>query len=85
MYLQVNDFIFISDSAYTREQILAMEKGILNKLQWNLTVPTAYVFIMRYLKAGASADNKSDKEVKSHGFCLFLFTIGLYFIAKQQV
>uniref|UniRef100_A0A0E0NMA5 Cyclin N-terminal domain-containing protein n=1 Tax=Oryza rufipogon TaxID=4529 RepID=A0A0E0NMA5_ORYRU len=56
---EVNDFIFISDSAYTREQILAMEKGILNKLQWNLTIPTPYVFIMML---SASADNKSDKE-----------------------
>ncbi|BAH91913.1 Os02g0800500, partial [Oryza sativa Japonica Group] len=79
---EVNDFIFISDSAYTREQILAMEKGILNKLQWNLTIPTPYVFIMML---SASADNKSDKEVKSHGFCLFLFTTRLYFIAKRQV
>ncbi|EEE57989.1 hypothetical protein OsJ_08746 [Oryza sativa Japonica Group] len=62
---EVNDFIFISDSAYTREQILAMEKGILNKLQWNLTIPTPYVFIMML---SASADNKSDKEVsKEHG------------------
>uniref|UniRef100_A0A0E0NM92 Cyclin N-terminal domain-containing protein n=1 Tax=Oryza rufipogon TaxID=4529 RepID=A0A0E0NM92_ORYRU len=62
---EVNDFIFISDSAYTREQILAMEKGILNKLQWNLTIPTPYVFIMML---SASADNKSDKEIsKEHG------------------
>ncbi|KAG8078226.1 hypothetical protein GUJ93_ZPchr0007g3993 [Zizania palustris] len=65
---EVNDFILISDSAYTREQILSMEKGILNRLQWNLTVPTLYVFIVRYLKAAASADIKSDKEMEHMAF-----------------
>ncbi|KAG1365493.1 G2/mitotic-specific cyclin S13-7 [Cocos nucifera] len=56
---EVNDFICISDRAYTREQILAMEKGILNKLGWNLTVPTPYVFLVRFLKAALG-----DKEME---------------------
>lgn len=59
---QVNDFILISDSAYTREQILSMEKGILNRLEWNLTVPTVYMFLVRFLKA-ACLGNKVEKEV----------------------
>ena len=54
----------ISDSAYTREQILRMEKTILNRLQWNLTVPTPYVFLVRFAKAASSSDSKNDKEVK---------------------
>jgi cyclin B len=61
----VNDFILISDSAYTREQILRMEKAILNRLQWNLTVPTPYVFLVRFAKAASSSDSKNDKEVKT--------------------
>lgn len=56
--MQVNDFICISDRAYSRDQILAKEKGILDKLKWNLTVPTPYVFLVRFLKAA-----KSDQEV----------------------
>ncbi|XP_062224172.1 cyclin-B1-1-like isoform X2 [Phragmites australis] len=60
---EVNDFILISDSAYSREQILSMEKGILNRLEWNLTVPTSYVFLVRFLKA-ASSDIKNDKEME---------------------
>jgi len=55
---EVHDFIFISDNAYTREQILNMEKSMLNTLQFNLTVPTPYVFVARCLKAAAA-----DKEV----------------------
>ena len=62
--LQVNDFILISDSAYTREQILKMEKAILNMLEWNLTVPTPYVFLVRFAKAASSSDHKNNKEVK---------------------
>lgn len=49
---EVKDFVFISDEAYTREQILEMEKIMLNTLRFNLTVPTAFAFLHRYLKAG---------------------------------
>ncbi len=55
---EVNDFVHISDNAYTREQILHMEKTMLNTLQFNLTVPTPYVFVARCLKAAAA-----DREV----------------------
>jgi hypothetical protein len=57
---EVHDFIFISDNAYTCEQILNMEKSMLNTLQFNLTVPTPYVFVARCLKAAAA-----DKEEKA--------------------
>jgi cyclin B len=36
-----------------------MEKAILGKLEWYLTVPTPYVFLVRYNKASIP----SDKEV----------------------
>jgi hypothetical protein len=49
---ELRDFIYISDKAYTREQILAMEKLMLNTLNFNLTVPTAYNFLGRLLKVG---------------------------------
>eukprot|EP00250_Pteridium_aquilinum_P019459 c24441_g2_i1 orf=50-1633(-) len=51
---EVKDFVYISDKAYTKEQILEMEKQMLNKLKFNLTVPTPYVFLVRYLKAAGS-------------------------------
>lgn len=64
---EVNDFILISDSAYSREQILSMEKGILNSLEWNLTVPTVYMFLVRFLKA-AALGNKVEKEMENMVF-----------------
>ncbi|XP_020588689.1 G2/mitotic-specific cyclin S13-7-like isoform X2 [Phalaenopsis equestris] len=60
---EVNDFICISDRAYAREQILRMEKAILNKLDWCLTFPTMYMFIVRFLKAAAS-----NKEMENMAF-----------------
>ncbi|ONK55438.1 uncharacterized protein A4U43_UnF3370 [Asparagus officinalis] len=56
---QVEDFICISDRAYSQEQILAMEKSILNRLEWSLTVPTPYVFLVRFIKAAMC-----DKEME---------------------
>lgn len=56
---EVRDFVYITDKAYTRNHILAMESTMLNALQFELTTPTAYVFLNRYLKAaGADAQLK---------------------------
>lgn len=54
--MQVNDFVCISDNSYKREQVLVMEKTILRKLEWYLTVPTPYVFLVRYIKASSPPD-----------------------------
>ncbi|KAI9082050.1 hypothetical protein K1719_035975 [Acacia pycnantha] len=59
---EVNDFVCLSDRAYTHEQILVMEKTILNKLEWYLTVPTTYVFLVRFVKASIP-DEKLENMV----------------------
>jgi hypothetical protein len=56
---EVEAIVFISDDAYTRQQVLAMEKAMLNTLRFNLTVPTPYVFMVRFLKA-ASSDKQAE-------------------------
>ncbi|KAG2692932.1 hypothetical protein I3843_08G073800 [Carya illinoinensis] len=55
----VEDFIVISDKAYSRKEVLEMEKLMVNTLQFNLSVPTPYVFMRRFLKA-AEADTKLE-------------------------
>uniref|UniRef100_A0A0E0PCN9 Cyclin-like domain-containing protein n=1 Tax=Oryza rufipogon TaxID=4529 RepID=A0A0E0PCN9_ORYRU len=57
----VEDLVLISDRAYTKGQILEMEKLILNTLQFNMSVPTPYVFMRRFLKAA-----QSDKQFSQH-------------------
>ncbi|XP_047329930.1 cyclin-A2-1-like [Impatiens glandulifera] len=54
----VSDLIDIAES-YTCDQMLAMEKLILNKLMFRLNIPTAYVFMLRFLKA-AQSDSKLE-------------------------
>ena len=55
---EVRDFVYITDKAYTREQILAMETAMLNSLEFRITVPTPYVFLNRFLKV-ANADPRT--------------------------
>ncbi|XP_062082335.1 G2/mitotic-specific cyclin S13-7 [Humulus lupulus] len=62
---EVNDFVCISDNAYVKEQILVMEKAILVKLGWYLTVPTPYVFLVRYIKASVPDE---DEELENMVF-----------------
>uniref|UniRef100_A0A7N0TI24 Cyclin B1 n=1 Tax=Kalanchoe fedtschenkoi TaxID=63787 RepID=A0A7N0TI24_KALFE len=69
---EVKDFICISDNAYVREQILAMEKAVLGVLAWRLTVPTTFVFLVRYIKAAAAA---ADKQMENMAF--FLAELGM--------
>ncbi|KVH91526.1 Cyclin A/B/D/E [Cynara cardunculus var. scolymus] len=68
---EVNDLMVISDNAYTRDQILAMEKAILGELGWYLTVPTPYVFLVRYTKASIPSDDEMGNMV------FFLTELGL--------
>lgn len=60
---EINDFVSISAKEYTRENIVAMERMMLNRLKFYLTIPTPYVFLIRFLKA---AD--SDKEMQNMAF-----------------
>ncbi|KAL6963612.1 G2/mitotic-specific cyclin-1 [Sarracenia purpurea var. burkii] len=50
----VDDLVIISDEAYTRIEVLHMEKQMVNALQFNMSVPTSYVFMRRFLKAAQS-------------------------------
>ncbi|KAF3592341.1 hypothetical protein DY000_02027955 [Brassica cretica] len=55
----VEDLVVISDKAYTRNDVLEMEKIMLNTLQFNMSLPTQYPFLKRFLKA-AQADKKLE-------------------------
>ena len=44
----VSDFVFVSDNAYTREEILEMEMNILQTLEFEIAVPSTYRFLERF-------------------------------------
>ena len=61
---ECRDFVYISDKAYTREQILQMEGLMLSKLNFQLTTPNAFVFVKRFCKvAGIATTPRSTTEL----------------------
>ncbi|XVE67281.1 hypothetical protein DITRI_Ditri08aG0148100 [Diplodiscus trichospermus] len=60
----VEDFVLLSDKANTRKDVVEMEK-LMNTLQFNMSVPTLYVFMRRFLKAA-----QFDKKLEFLSFCL---------------
>jgi len=48
---EIRDFVYITNNAYSRRQILKMEEVVLNVLRFNLTVPTINCFVKRFIKA----------------------------------
>ena len=46
----MKDFVFITDRAYTKEDVLTMEFLILSALSFDLSFPTPYRFLERYMK-----------------------------------
>ena len=64
---ECRDFVYISDKAYTREQILKMEGSMLAKLSFQLTTPNAFVFLKRFSKvAGIISTSRSKTELLAH-------------------
>ncbi|KAJ3433520.1 cyclin-a2-4 [Anaeramoeba flamelloides] len=48
---EVDDFVYVTNNSYTREEILKMESVILNVLNFRVTFASPYFFIQRYIKA----------------------------------
>ncbi|CAD7698820.1 unnamed protein product [Ostreobium quekettii] len=63
---EVQDFIDICDHAYTRPEILDMERSMLIELGWKLTVPTIYHFLPRFMKAAGSQEDKNANLVAAY-------------------
>ena len=61
---ECRDFVYISDKAYTRDEILRFEGVMLGKLNFQLTAPNAFVFVTRFAKvAGIATTPRSTTEL----------------------
>eukprot|EP00051_Salpingoeca_urceolata_P004137 m.376 g.376 ORF g.376 m.376 type:complete len:441 (-) comp133_c0_seq1:178-1500(-) len=67
---EVGDFVFITDNAYTRQQILAMEQLILGTIDFALGQPLPLHFLRRNSKAGGA-------DVKMHTIAKYLMELTL--------
>lgn len=61
----VQDFMNVSEHFYTGNDVLRMEKSMLSALEFNISVPTPYVFLNRFLKAA-----QADKQLEMMSFFL---------------
>ncbi|KAB2094898.1 hypothetical protein ES319_A02G191200v1 [Gossypium barbadense] len=75
----VGDLILISDKAYSRKEVLEMERLMLNTLQFNMSFTTPYVFMKRFLKAA-----QSDKKLELLSFFLIELALVEYEMLKFQ-
>lgn len=76
---EVKDFVYISDKAYSRDEILKMESLMLNTLGFNLTVPSALQFVGRFVKASG---NGADKEFEMLSTYIVELMLQEYFMIK---
>ena len=54
---EAKEFVQITDNAYSRKEMLAMESDILGALEYHILVPTGYNFLTRYLNCIRASDN----------------------------
>lgn len=73
---EVRDFVYITDKAYTREHILAMEHSMLGALDFNICAPSSFRFLERYAKIG----NATNRQ-----FCLARYLIELPLIEYRML
>lgn len=55
---EAEDFVRITDNAYTKDELFAMEVRILNRIGFRVTFPTAHQFMDRFLKASRTRDER---------------------------
>ena len=61
----LRDFVYVTDKAYTKHEILEMEGLILNSLSFNITINSSYLFLERYAKILQS-------QTQVHQKCYFM-------------
>mmetsp|Transcript_8666 Transcript_8666/g.10119 ORF Transcript_8666/g.10119 Transcript_8666/m.10119 type:complete len:387 (+) Transcript_8666:224-1384(+) len=92
---ELRDLVYICDRAYTRTEIIDMEETILKTLEYNITIPSAHAFLVRFLKA-AHADKRIvqlscfilDGTLQSYNLLHFLpsqLAAAAVFIARRTV
>ncbi|XP_068105784.1 G2/mitotic-specific cyclin-B3 [Hyperolius riggenbachi] len=51
----LDDFLYICDDAYKREELLAMEVDILQRLNFDINIPVPYRFLRRFAKCARAS------------------------------
>lgn len=57
---EAEDFVKITDNAYSREEVFRMEAKMLATIGYRVTFPTAFQFMKRFLKASRTCDDRVE-------------------------
>ena len=70
---ELSEFVYVTDDTYSQKQILRMEHLVLKVLSFDVAIPTANLFLEKYLK-----DANADEKTKSLAMvCYGCFSICL--------
>jgi len=67
---ETSDFVYISDGAYSKRQILELESAVLSKLAFKLTTPLSLQFLRRFSKVAGS-------DYSVHTLCKYILEVML--------
>ena len=67
---ELKDFVYITDNAYVKSQVLDMESKMLGSLNFDITFPTQWSFLQIFRK-------KFDLEQKTFNYAWFLMELSL--------
>eukprot|EP01123_Difflugia_compressa_P004962 TRINITY_DN1648_c1_g1_i1.p1 TRINITY_DN1648_c1_g1~~TRINITY_DN1648_c1_g1_i1.p1 ORF type:complete len:331 (-),score=22.21 TRINITY_DN1648_c1_g1_i1:197-1189(-) len=71
----VDDFVYITDKAYTRENVLQTEQIILGELNFNLSITTVQNFLSRFLILSEANDLVTFLANYLSEMCITVYTI----------
>lgn len=57
---EAEDFVRITDNAYTRDEVFKMEDKLLASIDYRVTFPTSYQFMKRFIKAARTCDDRVE-------------------------
>lgn len=57
---EADDFVRITDNAYTRDEVFKMEEELLASIGYRVTFPTSYQFMKRFIKASRTRDDRVE-------------------------
>jgi len=69
---EIQDFVYISDKAFTREDLVRTEVDVVEKLDFNLTVATPLSFAERFNKIGVHHLENEKEKADVNNLCLYL-------------
>nr|QZZ92780.1 cyclin A 2;2 [Larix kaempferi] len=78
----VEEFCYITDNTYKKEEVLDMEVNVLNRLQYDLTTPTTKTFLRRFIRAAQASCKVSSLHLEFMGNYLAELTLVEYDFLK---